>query len=152
MEEEGKGKELCDYRLKTNVVNLTNQLQKLIQLRPISYTHMWDPGVTKEGFLAHELAALYPECVNGAKDAVDGAGNPLYQSVNVSISLIASIIATLKELNSSFSSLLADFTAVKADYLSVKTDYLAVKADFQQVKADFLWHRSKPIALAHPLV
>ena len=50
-----------------------------------------------DGFLAHEAQAVVPECVTGAKDAVDADGNPEYQGIDQS-KLVPLLVKTIQEL------------------------------------------------------
>jgi hypothetical protein len=58
-----------DYRLKTNIAPITNALNTVNALNPISFT--WVDGRKDDGFLAHELQSVIPNCVTGEKDAVE---------------------------------------------------------------------------------
>jgi hypothetical protein len=97
-----------DYRLKENVAPMTGALAKVQQLKPVTYT--WKSnGSAGQGFIAHELQAVVPDCVTGEKDAVeivdemDTEGRkigtkevPRYQGVDSSF-LVATIVAALQE-------------------------------------------------------
>jgi hypothetical protein len=86
-----------DYRLKSNVVPLSNAITKLKQLAPKNYTWISHPDMgTVDGFIAHELQAVVPQAVNGEKDAVDANGNPEYQGVDSS-NLVPLLTAALQE-------------------------------------------------------
>jgi hypothetical protein len=57
-----------DARYKTNIVSLTNLLQKVLELRTVSYDIKSeipsDPGISRHiGFIAQELEQLFPEFV-----------------------------------------------------------------------------------------
>jgi hypothetical protein len=56
-----------DYRLKDNIQPMTGALEKIAQLRPVTYTWKTD-GSEGQGFIAHELQAVVPDCVTGEKD------------------------------------------------------------------------------------
>ena len=71
-----------DYRLKENVIPVANAITRLQQLKPSRFNFIADPGKVVDGFLAHEAAAVVPECVTGTKDAVDENGNPVYQGID----------------------------------------------------------------------
>jgi hypothetical protein len=86
-----------DYRLKENVKPMVNALAKVAQLKPCTYTWKED-GIDGQGFIAHELQAIVPDCVSGEKDAVDTDGNPKYQGVDTSF-LVATLTAAIQELN-----------------------------------------------------
>ena len=57
-----------DYRLKENVKTLPNGLDRLNSLKPVQFNWKTD-GATSEGFLAHEVKAVFPYAVKGEKDA-----------------------------------------------------------------------------------
>jgi len=85
-----------DYRLKENIAPMTGALAKVTQLKPVTYT--WkSTGETSQGFIAHELQAVVPDCVTGEKDAVDEEGNPVHQGVDTSY-LVATLTAAIQEL------------------------------------------------------
>jgi hypothetical protein len=88
---------ISDYRLKENVVPITGALDKISQLKPVTYTFK-DGGQKSEGFIAHELQAIIPEAVTGEKDAIKEDGTPEYQGVDSSF-LIATLTAAIQELN-----------------------------------------------------
>ena len=85
-----------DYRLKENVQPMQDALVKISQLNPVTYT--WKSnGSDGQGFIAHELQAVVPDCVLGEKDAVDADGNPQYQGVDTSF-LVATLVKAVQEL------------------------------------------------------
>ena len=69
-----------DYRLKTDAIPLKNALLTIEALNPVSFT--WIDGRPDDGFLAHELQAVIPNCVTGEKDAVNEDGTPKYQQMD----------------------------------------------------------------------
>ena len=85
-----------DYRLKENVAPMQNALATVAQLNPVTYTWKAD-GSDGQGFIAHELQAVVPDCVTGEKDAVDAEGNPQYQGVDTSF-LVATLVSAIQEL------------------------------------------------------
>jgi hypothetical protein len=87
-----------DYRLKTNVKPMQGALDKIDALSPVTFDWVTD-GLPSQGFIAHELQAVVPECVVGEKDAVDDQGDPIYQSIDTSF-LVATLTAAIKELKS----------------------------------------------------
>jgi len=94
-----------DYRIKTNVQPITGALSKVAQLNPVTYD--WKPEFAEgssQGFIAHELQVIIPECVTGEKDAVDEDGKPKYQGVDTSF-LIATLTAAIQELNARLTAL-----------------------------------------------
>jgi hypothetical protein len=94
-----------DYRLKENVQPMQDALAKIAQLNPVTYTWKAD-GSDGQGFIAHELQAVVPDCVTGEKDAVDADGNPQYQGVDTSF-LVATLVKAVQELKAEVDSLRA---------------------------------------------
>ena len=85
-----------DYRLKENVLPMTGALDTVAQLKPVTYN--WkENGSNGQGFIAHELQEVVPDCVTGEKDAVDAEGNPVYQGIDTSF-LVATLTAAIQEL------------------------------------------------------
>lgn len=101
-----------DYRLKESVQPMVGALERIGQLKPVTYLWKVD-GSVGEGFIAHELQAVIPSAVTGAKDAVDADGNPSYQGVDQS-KVVATLVAAIQELK-------AELDAVKAQ-LAAETD------------------------------
>lgn len=86
-----------DYRLKEDVVSVATPLTRLNNLNPVNFR--WkSSGARVDGFLAHELASVVPDAVTGAKDAVDGSGNPIYQGIDQS-KLVPLLVAAVQELS-----------------------------------------------------
>jgi hypothetical protein len=96
-----------DYRLKDSIALMTNALDKVAALKPVTYKWKRD-GSDGEGFVAHELAEVCPHAVTGTKDAVDANGNPQYQGIDTSF-LVATLTAAIQELK-------AEFDAYKATH------------------------------------
>jgi hypothetical protein len=96
-----------DYRLKNTISPMTGALAKVALLKPCTYKWNAD-GSDGEGFIAHELAEVVPQCVTGEKDAVDVDGNPKYQGIDTSF-LVATLTAAIQELK-------AEFDAYKASH------------------------------------
>ena len=70
-----------DYRLKDNIAPMVGALATVQTLKPVTYKWKVD-GSDGQGFIAHELAKVMPDCVSGEKDAIDKEGEPLYQGVD----------------------------------------------------------------------
>jgi len=102
-----------DYRLKDNVVPMTSALNTILQLNPVTYKWKAD-GSDGQGFIAHELQTVVPDCVIGKKDAVDAEGNPIYQSIDTSF-LIATLTAAIQELNAKVNAQAAEIQALKGN-------------------------------------
>jgi hypothetical protein len=89
-----------DYRLKNTIAPMTGALSKVALLKPCTYKWNVD-GADGEGFIAHELAEVVPQCVIGEKDAVDAKGKPVYQGIDTSF-LVATLTAAIQELKAEF--------------------------------------------------
>jgi Chaperone of endosialidase len=101
-----------DYRLKENVQPMTGALEKVAQLKPCTYT--WkENGVDGQGFIAHELQAVVPDCVTGEKDAVNEDGSIKPQGIDTSF-LVATLTAAIQEQNQLITSLTERITALEA--------------------------------------
>ena len=58
-----------DYRLKENVVDMTNAIDRVKALQPRRFNFIADADTTVDGFLAHEVSDVIPEAISGEKDA-----------------------------------------------------------------------------------
>jgi hypothetical protein len=131
-----------DYRLKENIIDLTDALETVARLQPRQFT--WkETGNTTTGFIAHELAEVLPHAVTGEKDETetrmvqvspaveathDEEGNeltpaveavyeerevPKYQGVDTSF-LVATLTAAIQELSAKNNALEARIAALEA--------------------------------------
>ena len=101
-----------DYRLKENIQPMQNALGVVAQLNPVTYTWKAD-GSDGQGFIAHELQAVVPDCVTGEKDAVDEEGKPVYQGIDTSF-LVATLTKAIQEQQEQINQLKAEVAALKA--------------------------------------
>ena len=101
-----------DYRLKENVQPMVGALDKIAQLNPVTYTWKSD-GSDGQGFIAHELQAVVPDCVTGEKDAVDDEGNPKHQGIDTSF-LVATLVKGMQEQQAIITALTARIAALEA--------------------------------------
>ena len=100
-----------DYRLKEEVVLMTNALAKVAQLKPCTYK--WKSnGEAAQGFIAHELQEVVPEAVAGVKDELDEDGKPKYQGVDPSF-LVATLTAAIQEQQATIEALTTRITALE---------------------------------------
>jgi hypothetical protein len=91
---------------------MTGALAKVALLKPCTYK--WNAsGSYGEGFIAHELAEVIPDCVSGEKDAVDENGKPQYQGIDVSF-LVATLTAAIQEQQALITTLTDRITALEA--------------------------------------
>jgi hypothetical protein len=109
-----------DYRLKENIAPMIGALAKVSQLKPCTYTWKID-GSAGQGFIAHELQAVVPDCVTGEKDAVetytDEDGNEQTrirpQGIDTSF-LVATLTAAIQELKAELDSVKVELATLKA--------------------------------------
>jgi hypothetical protein len=107
-----------DYRMKENIAPMTGALSAVSQLKPCTYTWKED-GKAGQGFIAHELQAVVPDCVSGEKDAVDADGNPKYQGIDTSF-LVATLTAALQELKALVDTQASTITQLQADVAALQ--------------------------------
>jgi len=84
-----------DYRLKENVIGISDGITRLKTLKPSRFNFIADATKTVDGFLAHEVTAV-PEAITGTKDEVDSDNNPVYQGIDQS-KLVPLLTAALQE-------------------------------------------------------
>jgi hypothetical protein len=109
-----------DYRLKENIAPMQNALATVAQLKPVTYKWKVD-GSDGQGFIAHELQAIVPDCVSGEKDAVetytDEDGNEQTrikaQGIDTSF-LVATLTAAIQELKATVDAQAARIAALEA--------------------------------------
>ena len=85
-----------DYRLKENLVDITDGITRVKQLEPKKFNFIADADTTVDGFLAHEAQTVVPESVTGTKDEVDDEGNPVMQGIDQA-KLVPLLTAALQE-------------------------------------------------------
>jgi hypothetical protein len=96
-----------DYRLKENVVSLSNALDRLIELKPYRFNFKKEPGITIDGFLAHEVQEIVPNAVTGEKD-----GKEMQQMDHSK--LVPLLTASILELIKQVKDLQAEIAVLKA--------------------------------------
>jgi Chaperone of endosialidase len=101
-----------DYRLKENVQPMVGALATVAQLKPVTYTWKED-GSKGQGFIAHELQKIVPDCVTGIKDDIDIDGNPKYQGVDTSF-LVATLTKAIQEQQALITTLQTQVSALQA--------------------------------------
>lgn len=85
-----------DYRLKENIQPMVGALSTVAKLKPVTYDWISDKS-KGQGFIAHELQEIVPDCVTGEKDAVNEDGSIKPQSIDTSF-LVATLTAAIQEL------------------------------------------------------
>ena len=115
--------DVSDRRLKENVLDLSDSLNKVCQLNAKSYTLIADRDNEEEevelGFIAQEVQTVFPEVVkNIQKYVVDENGENTEEEINylgVSyIQLVAPMVEAIKELKTEVDILKAKVTALEA--------------------------------------
>jgi hypothetical protein len=101
-----------DYRLKENIAPMIGALAKVAALKPVTYKWKSD-GSDGQGFIAHELQEVVPDCVTGDKDAVDADGKPQHQGVDTSF-LVATLVASIQEQQAIIESLATRIAALES--------------------------------------
>jgi len=85
-----------DYRLKTVLGAIPDVVGKLKQLKPIQFKWKSNDALPpNDGFLAHEVQAIFPHAVSGEKDDVDQHGAVRPQAMDTSF-LIPLLTAALQ--------------------------------------------------------
>jgi hypothetical protein len=107
-----------DYRLKNTIAPMTGALAKVALLKPCTYKWNVD-GSEGQGFIAHELQEVVPQCVTGEKDAVDAEGKPVYQGIDTSF-LVATLTAAIQEQQAIITALTAQVAALDARLISLE--------------------------------
>ena len=100
-----------DYRLKENLVAISDGITRLKTLKPYRFNFIKTPDTTVDGFLAHEVTAV-PEAITGTKDEVDSDNNPVYQGIDQS-KLVPLLTAALQEAITKIETLEAKVAALE---------------------------------------
>ena len=86
-----------DYRLKENVVAISDGITRLKTLKPSRFNFIVKKDLTQDGFLAHEVQSVVPEAISGEKDAVKEDGSIDPQVIDQS-KLVPLLVAAVQEL------------------------------------------------------
>ena len=102
-----------DYRLKENVIPISDGIARVKQLSPKRFNFIVDADTTVDGFLAHEAQSVVPEAVTGAHNEVDNEGNPVMQGIDHS-KLVPLLTAALQEAITKIEALETKVAALEA--------------------------------------
>jgi len=102
-----------DYRLKENISDITDGLAKVKLLQPRKFNFKNEPGTFYDGFIAHEIQAVIPDCTSGTKDAVNPDGTPAYQGVDYG-KITPVLTAAIKDLIAKVETLETKVAALEA--------------------------------------
>ena len=86
-----------DYRLKENIVPISDSISRLNQLKPSRFNFIEEPGKVVDGFIAHEVQDIVPEAIVGEKDEVDKDGGIVPQGIDQA-KLVPLLVAAIQEL------------------------------------------------------
>jgi len=101
-----------DYRLKENVIAISDGITRLKTLKPYRFNFIADATKTVDGFFAHEVTAV-PEAIIGTKDEVDADNNPVYQGIDQS-KLVPLLTAAIQEAVTKIETLETKIAALEA--------------------------------------
>jgi len=120
-----------DRKLKNNIENEANVLERLSLLRPVTYTHKDVEGISlptgnQHGFIAQEMAEVFPELTKDIKQPIlDDEGKVdsylNFKAVNY-VGLISVLTSGIQELN-------IELTAVGEKLISVSDELAEYKAN-----------------------
>ena len=102
-----------DYRLKENIVEIDNAIDRVKQLKPKRFNFIQEPSIVVDGFMAHEAQEVVPESVTGTKDEIDENGEPVYQGIDHS-KLVPLLTAALQEAIGKIETLTSRVEALEA--------------------------------------
>ena len=103
-----------DHRLKENIADITDGIERLKLLKPRKFSWIDDPELgLRDGFIAHEVSPVIPHCVSGEKDAVKEDGSIHTQTMEYS-QLTPLLTAALQESIAKIEVLEAEVAALKS--------------------------------------
>ena len=97
-----------DYRLKKNIESITNVLDDVISLNPVSYLTLEQQLTDKKsyGFIAQELKEVFPNIVNEPKNNED------FYSINYT-SIIPLLVKSIQELTTKIENMQEEINNLK---------------------------------------
>jgi hypothetical protein len=102
-----------DYRLKRDVVDMADAIDRVKTLLPRRFSWISDPDTTVDGFLAHEAQTVVPEAVRGTHNEVDDDGNAVMQGIDQS-KLVPLLTGALQEAITKIETLETKVAALEA--------------------------------------
>ena len=103
-----------DYRLKTDIAEVTNGISIVKDLKPSTYKWKHDSTTTHHGFIAHELQTVLPNCIDGDKDGVKSDGTTPHYQFYSDQELVPVLTAALKEAITKIETLETKVAALEA--------------------------------------
>ena len=105
---------LSDYRLKENIVSISNGMDIVKKLNPVKFDWTSSSKAKNDlGFIAHEVQTLIPTAVDGTKDQMKEDGSPFYQGI-AQTKIIPYLTAALKEAIAKVETLEAKVAALES--------------------------------------
>jgi len=89
---------VSDYRLKENIIDITDGITRIKQLSPRRFNFITDADLTVDGFIAHEAQVVVPEAVCGAKDGEEMQGIDQSKLVPLLTAALQEAIAKIETL------------------------------------------------------
>jgi hypothetical protein len=102
-----------DRRLKTNIRNYTNGLERIKQIPVKIYDEVNTDATNVIGWVADEVSTVFPDAVIGEPNAVDAEGNPEYQML-ASLKFYPDLVQCVQTLITKIETLEAEVAALKA--------------------------------------
>lgn len=123
-----------DMRFKTNILTVTNSLDKISKLRGVTFDWKTQefpernfPQETTYGFIAQEVEEVVPELVKTSEDG--------YKSVHYA-NLTSLLVEGIKELQKKISSLFSNDEKLKREVASLKEENELLKSQMKDVQED----------------
>ncbi len=116
-----------DYRLKENDTPISDGITRVKQLRPVRFNWKRDATKTYDGFIAHEVQEVVPDCVVGEKDAEVDSREEGYQRLAVA-GLVPVLTAALKDAIAKIEVLETEKTQLQTDLTALTARVAALEA------------------------
>ena len=123
-----------DYRIKSNIVPLSNSIEFITKLRPVNFTFNENPTEVVGGFIAHEIQELIPHAVTGVKDDVDENGKMRIQNLDVSF-VVPYLTAAVKDLAAKNTDLEQSLATATATIGSLSTQLQTAQNDIDLLES-----------------
>jgi hypothetical protein len=102
-----------DYRYKENILPIKNAIDRILKIKPVTYTWKDTDNEQGEGFIAHELQEIVPLAVAGQKDDMNLDGTIKPQGVDYA-KLTPILVAAVQEQQALITSLQEQINAIVA--------------------------------------
>ena len=89
---------VSDYRLKENIIDITDGITRIKQLSPRRFNFIENADLTVDGFIAHEAQVVVPEAVCGEKDGDEMQGIDQSKLVPLLTAALQEAIAKIETL------------------------------------------------------